>query len=90
VAVHEALAESGERVGAVGVTRQLGIGSESPRICVKQSDIDNGKRPGVTTEQQCRIAELGREVHELRRANAILKAAPAFFAPELDPPPAKS
>ena len=36
-------------------------------------------------EEQRRIAELEREVRELRRANEILKAASAFFAAELDP-----
>jgi transposase len=90
--VHEAIVESGERVGAVTrVARQLGIGPESLRNWVKQADIDNGKRPGVTTEEQRRIIELEREVRELRRANEILKAASAFFAAELDPrPPRKS
>src|SRR5947207_10122082 len=84
--VHEAIAESGERVGAVTrVARQLGIGPESLRNWVKQAGIDNDKRPGVTTEQQRRIAELERENRELRRANEILKAASAFFAAELDP-----
>ena len=84
--VHEAIAESGERVGAVTrVARQLGIGPESLRNWVKQGEIDNGKRPGVMTEQQRRIAELERENRELRRANEILKAASAFFARELDP-----
>ena len=84
--VHEAIAESGERVGAVTrVARQLGIGPESLRNWVKQADIDQGKRPGVPTEQQRRITELEREVRELRRANEILKAASAFFARELDP-----
>ena len=86
--VHEAIAESGERVGAVTrVARQLGIGPESLRNWVKQADVDSGKRPGVTTEQQRRIAELERENRELRRANEILKAASAFFAAELDPRP---
>ena len=33
-----------------------------------------------------RIAALEREVRELRRANAILKSASAFFAAELDRP----
>jgi transposase len=33
-----------------------------------------------------RIAELERENFELRRANAILKSASAFFAAELDRP----
>ena len=84
--VHEAIAESGERVGAVTrVARQLGIGPESLRNWVKQAEVNNGKRPGVTTEQQRRVAELERENRELRRANEILKAASAFFARELDP-----
>ena len=56
--VHEVVAESGERVGAVTrVARQLGIGPESLRNWVKQADIDNGKRPGVTSDQQRRITE---------------------------------
>ena len=69
--VHEAIAESGERVGAVSrVARQLGIGPESlRRNWVKQADIDNGKRPGLTTAEQRRIAELERENRELRRSN---------------------
>jgi transposase len=84
--VRESIAESGERVGAVTrVARQLGIGPESLRNWVKQADIDNGKRSGVTTAEQRRITELERENRELRRANEILKAASAFFARELDP-----
>jgi transposase len=84
--VQEAIAESGERVGAVTrVARQFGIGPESLRNWVKQAKVNNGKWPGVTTEQQRRVAELERENRELRRANEILKAASAFFARELDP-----
>ena len=84
--VREAIAESGERQGAVSrVARQLGIGPESLRNWIKQADIDNGKRPGATTAEQRRISELERENRELRRANEILKAAASFFARELDP-----
>jgi len=69
---------AGERVGAVTrVARQVGIGPESLRDWVKQAEIDNGKRPGVT-EQQRRISELERENHELRRANEILKRPRLF------------
>src|SRR3989442_1155475 len=79
--VREAIAESGERVGAVTrVARQLGIGPESLRNWVKQAEIDSGKRPGVTTAEQRRINELERENRELKRANEILKAAASFFA----------
>jgi transposase len=84
--VREAIAEGGESFGVVTrVARQLGIGSESLRIWVKQAEVDGGQRPGVTTEERRRIAELERENRELRRANEILKAAASFFARELDP-----
>jgi transposase-like protein len=54
--VREAIAESGERQGAVSrIARQLGIGPESLRNWIKQADIDHGKRPGVTTAEQRRI-----------------------------------
>ncbi len=81
-------ANGGERFGVITrVARQLGVGTESLRGWVRQAEVDAGQRPGVTTAEQRRIAELEREVRELRRANEILKAASAFFARELDPRP---
>ncbi len=83
--VRQTVAEQGERHGAVGVVaRQLGIGPESLRHWVRQAEIDAGTRPGVTTDEAARIKELEREVHELRRANEILKSAAIFFGAELD------
>jgi transposase len=67
------------------VGRQLGVHPEALRSWVKQAEIDGGERPGITTGDSQRIAELEREVRELRRANEILKAASAYFARELDP-----
>jgi transposase len=67
------------------VGRQLDVHPEALRSWLKQSEIDKGERPGTTTEDKQRIAELEREVRELRRANEILKAASAYFARELDP-----
>ena len=64
---------------------QLGVHPEALRSWVKQAEIDGGERPGTTTGDKQRIAELEREVRELRRANEILKAASAYFARELDP-----
>jgi transposase len=79
--VREAIVENGERFGVVTrVARQLGIGPESLRNWVMQAEIDDGKRPGVTSEERRRIAELEKENRELRRANEILKSASAFFA----------
>lgn len=86
--VQEAVEQSGEAFGVITrVARQLGIGSESLRNWVRQAEIDGGQRPGTSTDEAKRIAELEREVRELRRANEILKAASAFFARELDPRP---
>ncbi len=47
---------------------------------VKRSDIDNGKRDGVTTSERERVKAMEREIKELRRANEILRSASAFFA----------
>ena len=71
--------------GLKEVGEQLGVHHESLRNWLKQADIDSGQRPGLTSDDKARIAELERENRELRRANDILKAASAFFARELDP-----
>jgi transposase len=79
--VDETIAETGERWGVVArVARQLGIGEQTLRNWVRQAEIDVGSRQGVTTEEKGRIAELEKEVRELRRANAILKSASAFMS----------
>jgi transposase-like protein len=69
------------------VARQLGYGVESVRSWVRQADIDDGVTAGTTTAEAERIKALEQEVRELRRANAILRSASAFFAAELDRPP---
>ena len=52
---------------------------------VKRSEVDQGKRDGLSSSERERIKTLAREVKELRRANDILKTASAFFAQaELD------
>src|SRR3954451_3814387 len=77
------------RTGALKrIAEQLGINAETLRNWVIQAEIDEGHRPGTTTDDATRLAELEREVRELRRANAILKSASAFFAAELARPPA--
>lgn len=65
---------------------QLGIVPDSLRNWVRQVRIDGGQAPGLTSDERARLVELERENRELRRANAILKSASAFFAAELDRP----
>lgn len=74
------------RTGALRrVGEQLGISPETLRNWVTQAEVDAGERAGITTDEARRVAELEREVRELRRANEILKTASAFFAAaELD------
>lgn len=80
--------ETGEKKGTIGrVAGQLGCGVESLRTWVRQSEIDRGETPGVTTAESETIRELQRENRELRRANEILRKASAYFAQaELDRP----
>jgi transposase len=68
------------------IGEQLGINPDTLRGWVAQAEVDEGRRPGVSSEDAARVAELERENRELRRANAILKSASAFFAAELDRP----
>lgn len=82
----EARRDPGSKTGAIKrIADQLGIHPEALRTWVRQAEVDGGVRPGTTTAEAKRIAELERENRELRRANEILKTASAFFAAaELD------
>jgi transposase len=85
--VFEIREQTGQRKGALArVGGQLGINPETLRNWVNQAEVDGGQRSGTSTDDRQRIAELEREVRELRRANGILKSASAFFAAELDRP----
>jgi transposase len=80
--------ELGTDHGTIGrVAKHLGIGTESLRGWVRQAEIDDGVKPGVTSAEAARVKELEQEVRELRRANEILRRASAYFAQaELDRP----
>jgi transposase len=68
------------------VAADLGVHAEALRKRVRQAEADNGTRPNMlSTEEREEIRKLRREVHDLRRANEILKSASVFFAKELDP-----
>jgi transposase len=85
--VLDTMQQSGERYGVIPkIAHQLAIGPETLRKWVRQPEIDQGQRPGLTTEERARIKELERENFELRRANEILKSAATFFGAELDRP----
>jgi transposase len=53
--------------------------------CDAPRQRDQGRKPGLTTDERERLKALERENEELRRANEILRKASASFAQaELD------
>ena len=77
----EALADPARAKGAIRrITDELGVHPEALRTWVKKAQIDQGTRPGTTTDEAQRIKELEKEIRELRRANAILKSASACLS----------
>ena len=69
------------------VSQLLGVGTpETVRKWVRRAEVDDGARPGTTSEESAEVRRLRRENAELRRANAILRSASVFFAAELDRP----
>jgi transposase len=52
------------------------------RNWVKQDEIDQGERPGLTTEEQEELTRLRRENRSLKEDVEILKRATVFFAKE--------
>ncbi len=67
------------------IAHKIGCTPETLRSWVKQTEVDTGRRDGLTTDDRERVKALERENKELRRANEILKTASAFFAQaELD------
>lgn len=70
------------------IAPKIGCTAETLRTWVRKTEIDTGRRDGVTSDERARIKELERENRELRRTNEILRKASAFFAQaELDRPP---
>ena len=70
------------------VASKIGCTPETLRSWINKIEVDEGTKPGVTTNQAQRTKELERENRELKRANEILRKAAAFFAQaELDRKP---
>jgi transposase len=69
----------------VPIAEKIGCSAETLRNWVRQAEHDQGRRPGLTTDERQRLKQLERENFELRRANETLKKASAYFAQaELD------
>ena len=84
--VREHESEHGSQWSAIqSIAAKIGCSGETLRNWVRQSERDQGARPGQTTDERERIKALERENRELRQANEILRKASADFAmAELD------
>ena len=76
----ESLRESAASLRSIA--EKIGCTAETLRIWVRQAERDQGRRPGLTTEERQRLKELERENRELRRANEILRTAVTICSSE--------
>ncbi len=84
--VREQETEHSSQWATIGsIAAKIGFSAETLRKWVRQAERDEGRRPGLTTDERERLKQLERENRELRRANEILRKASAYFAQaELD------
>jgi transposase len=62
---------------AASVARDLDLTETAVRDWVKQADVDDGRRDGLTSDERAELAQLRKEVRVLREERDILKRATA-------------
>jgi transposase-like protein len=64
------------------LAEDLGISESCLRNWMAQADVDDGRRPGLTSEERAELVALRRKNRVLELENEILKRAAAYFARE--------
>ncbi|MGP5056481.1 IS3 family transposase [Brachybacterium paraconglomeratum] len=68
------------------VARQEGVSRESVRRWLAQAEVDDGTRPGITSEESAEVKRLKAENRRLREDNEILRRASNFLRGGARPP----
>lgn len=69
----------------MSISSKIGCAPQTLNKWVQQTEVDRGRRAGVSSEMAEKMKALERENRELRQANEILRKASAYFAQaELD------
>jgi transposase len=74
-----------EWVAIKAVSTRLGMNAETLRNWIRQQQVDDGQRDGVSSEAAKEIRALKRRNAELEQTIEVLKAATSFFVRESDP-----
>ena len=64
------------------IAKDLGIAESGLRRWMKQADIDEGKKDGLSSDERAELVRLRREKRVLEMEVEILKRASAYFARE--------
>lgn len=62
------------------VAADFDVSPESVRRWMRQADIDDGVKDGLTSAEQAEVVQLRRDKRRLEMENEILRRAAAYFA----------
>ena len=62
------------------IARDFGISESCLRNWLAKADVDDGRRPGVTTAESAEVRELKRRNRLLEQENEVLRRAAAYLS----------